>query len=100
MWDGKESDSRARCSHMAHRIPECPCQLWQAITSAWWADSDAKYIIASLPTWECSTHSLAKWANARNEEVRECNEMPTKDNGENDILMAAKGFGLRSRYTS
>jgi len=99
MWDGKEPDGRARGSHMAHTIPECPCQL-QAATSAWWTDADAKYIVASLPTRECSTHSLTKWANARNKEVRECNEMPTKDKGENDILMAAKAFGLQSRYTS
>jgi len=54
--------------------------------------ADAGYILASLLTQECSTHSSAKWVNARNEEVKECNEMPTEGKENKDIRMAVKAF--------
>lgn len=56
--------------------------------------ADAKHILASLLTQECSTHLSTKWVNARNEEVKECNEMPTKGKGDKGIRMAVKAFGL------
>ena len=67
---------------MAHIVPERSCQL-QATTSAWWADADAKYILACRLTRECSTYSSAKWINVKNEEVEERNKMTTKDEQEN-----------------
>ena len=91
-------DQETRCGYKREVYPHIPTDSRMLNPFILRHDHSMIWVCTATRTKIAMSVETARWVNARNEGVKECGEMLTKDKREKDIWIAMKAFELLVRH--